>query len=223
MSICVRFRVWKFRWSVSLNCTFNDNGRILIFIAHSHCQTGLRIFWISFWLPGTNSALIEKSSLIPGESDHDGIPVIVVNSKPKVIKQKPRKVYSYHKADVSSIKSDLNTSVPILPPRIIQFALLMTCTLNLKIQSKTSLMPMYQLAWSVRRTWPLVSTKVLSGAVEGNRGHTIVGGEDQPKTPLKIFKLIVKKLTEKPRNHTGSKRSWESIIFFNVKYSQFMV
>ena len=55
-----------------------------------------------------NSTLIEKSSLIPGLSDHDGIPVIHVNSKPKIIKQKPRKVYSYHKADVSSIKSDLD-------------------------------------------------------------------------------------------------------------------
>ncbi|XP_072043012.1 uncharacterized protein [Amphiura filiformis] len=55
----------------------------------------------------TNSSLVESSTVIPGISDHDGIPLIVVNSKPITVKPKPRKVYSYHKADVSAIKSDL--------------------------------------------------------------------------------------------------------------------
>ncbi|XP_072028441.1 uncharacterized protein [Amphiura filiformis] len=54
-----------------------------------------------------NPTLVERFSLIPGLSDHDGIPMIIVSSKPKVIKTKPRKVFLYQKADVSAIRNDL--------------------------------------------------------------------------------------------------------------------
>ena len=55
-----------------------------------------------------NSTLIEKSNVIPGMSDHDGIPVIVMNTRAKVNKSKPRKVYLYNKADWDNIKKDLS-------------------------------------------------------------------------------------------------------------------
>ena len=55
-----------------------------------------------------NSTLIEKSNVIPGISDHDGIPVIVMNTRAKVNKSKPRKVYLYNKANWDNIKKDLS-------------------------------------------------------------------------------------------------------------------
>ena len=51
--------------------------------------------------------LVEKSSMLPGLSDHDGIPVILVNTSPKVVKQKPHKVYLYKKANLPALKADL--------------------------------------------------------------------------------------------------------------------
>lgn len=55
----------------------------------------------------SNSTLVERSALIPGIADHDGIPMISINTRPKAIKQKPRKVYSFHKGDVNAIKDEL--------------------------------------------------------------------------------------------------------------------
>ncbi len=55
----------------------------------------------------SNPTLIERSWVVPGISDHDGIPVIVVSTKPRFIKHKPRKVYQFHKADTSALKSHL--------------------------------------------------------------------------------------------------------------------
>jgi hypothetical protein len=54
-----------------------------------------------------NSSLVEKSSVIPGISDHDGIPMITINVKPKIMKPKPRKVFIWAKADTEAIKNDL--------------------------------------------------------------------------------------------------------------------
>lgn len=48
-----------------------------------------------------------KSNVIPGVSDHDGIPLILLNTKPATAKQNPRKVFMYHKADVPSLKADM--------------------------------------------------------------------------------------------------------------------
>jgi hypothetical protein len=55
----------------------------------------------------TNSTLIEKSTVVPGISDHDGIPVVIINCKPKTIKQKPHKIFLYQKADLQAVKVDL--------------------------------------------------------------------------------------------------------------------
>ena len=54
-----------------------------------------------------NSTLVEKSIVMPGISDHDGIPLVSINLKPKVCKQKPRKIYLYHKGDMDGLKSEL--------------------------------------------------------------------------------------------------------------------
>ena len=53
-----------------------------------------------------NPTLVERSSLLPGLSDHDGIPLIIISSKPKIIKTKPRKVFLYSKADTKRIKEE---------------------------------------------------------------------------------------------------------------------
>ena len=45
--------------------------------------------------------------MLPGLSDQDGIPVILVNTSPKVVKQKPHKVYLYRKANLPALKADL--------------------------------------------------------------------------------------------------------------------
>ena len=45
--------------------------------------------------------------MTPGLSDHDGVPLIIISAKPRVIKQRPRKVYLYHKADTNALLSDL--------------------------------------------------------------------------------------------------------------------
>ena len=55
----------------------------------------------------TNPTLVERSTVTPGLSDHDGVPLIIISAKPRVIKQRPRKVYLYHKADTNALLSDL--------------------------------------------------------------------------------------------------------------------
>ncbi|XP_072023124.1 uncharacterized protein [Amphiura filiformis] len=55
----------------------------------------------------TNPTLVEKSIVVPGISDHDSIPLIIVNCRPKINKQKARKIFLYHKADLQALKSDL--------------------------------------------------------------------------------------------------------------------
>ena len=55
----------------------------------------------------TNPTLVERSTVTPGLSDHDGVPLIIISAKPRVIKQRPRKVYLYHKADTNALLSNL--------------------------------------------------------------------------------------------------------------------
>lgn len=56
-----------------------------------------------------NPDLVERSTVIPGLSDHDGIPMIIVSSKPRLIKTKPRLIYLYDKADMNLIKEDFKS------------------------------------------------------------------------------------------------------------------
>ena len=44
---------------------------------------------------------------MPGISDHDGIPIVIISCKPRIIKQIPRKIYMYHKTDLQALKIDL--------------------------------------------------------------------------------------------------------------------
>ena len=55
-----------------------------------------------------NPTLVEKSTILPGISDHDGIPMLVINTSPKISKSKPRRVYLYAKADKTGMKTELN-------------------------------------------------------------------------------------------------------------------
>lgn len=57
----------------------------------------------------SNPTLVERSWVVPGISDHDGIPVIIVSTKPRYIKQNPRKIYLYQKADIVGLKSHLKS------------------------------------------------------------------------------------------------------------------
>ena len=53
-----------------------------------------------------NPTLVVRSTIIPCVSDHDGIPTALVNTNPAVVKQKPRNVYLYTKADIPQLKSE---------------------------------------------------------------------------------------------------------------------
>ena len=55
----------------------------------------------------THPTLVEKSTVFPGMSDHDGIPFIIINTEPRKIKQQPRKIYLYKKADVTDLKKEI--------------------------------------------------------------------------------------------------------------------
>ena len=55
----------------------------------------------------SNPTLVERSTTIPGISDHDSIPLIIISSKPKIMKKTPHKRYLYNKADMQALKKDL--------------------------------------------------------------------------------------------------------------------
>ena len=50
-----------------------------------------------------NPSLVQKSAVIPGISDLDGIPMIDMLTHPKLIKTKPKKIYRFNKANVVGI------------------------------------------------------------------------------------------------------------------------
>ena len=43
----------------------------------------------------THPSLVEKSVVLPGMSDHDGIPSVVLSTKPRKIKPPPRNIYVF--------------------------------------------------------------------------------------------------------------------------------
>ena len=53
----------------------------------------------------SNPTLVERSSVVPGISDHDGFPIVIICCKPRIIKQIPLKMY--HKADLQALKIDI--------------------------------------------------------------------------------------------------------------------
>ena len=79
----------------------NDYGFEQVVEGPTRGKKTLELFFI------TNPTLVVKSSLLPGISDHDGIPVLLLNSKPSTTKQKPRKVYLYNKADTTELKAEV--------------------------------------------------------------------------------------------------------------------
>ncbi len=55
----------------------------------------------------SNNTLVDQVTVTPGISDHDGIPLIDMSTKPKLNKQKPRKTFLYNKVDKNKLNSDL--------------------------------------------------------------------------------------------------------------------
>ena len=55
----------------------------------------------------SNPSLVENVRVVPGMSDHGGIPVVTINSRPKLNKSKPRKVYQYHKKQIGQPLSQI--------------------------------------------------------------------------------------------------------------------
>ena len=56
----------------------------------------------------SHPGLIDKTSTTTGVSDHDGLEIIL-NTKPKLTKKKPRQIFIYSKADLPAIRQDLQT------------------------------------------------------------------------------------------------------------------
>ena len=64
-----------------------------------------------------NSTLVEKSTVIPGLSDHDGIAMITVCLSPHICHQKPHKVvlYKKKKGDMEGMRKELNDFCETFP------------------------------------------------------------------------------------------------------------
>ncbi|WAQ95309.1 hypothetical protein MAR_027999 [Mya arenaria] len=57
----------------------------------------------------TNLTFVDKVNIIPGISDHD-ITSTIVNARPNILKQKPRIVPRYRKANWDDFKQFMNTT-----------------------------------------------------------------------------------------------------------------
>ena len=96
----------------------------------------------------SNPTLVERSYVVPGISDHDGIPIVIISCKPRIIKQIPRKIYMYHKTDVQALKIDLmkwsdefklrDTSVNTVNEMFQEFQTVLESAMNSHIPTKPS-------------------------------------------------------------------------------------
>ena len=94
----------------------------------------------------SNTTLVERSSVVPGIGDHDGIPIVITSCKPRIIKQIPRKIYMYHKADLQALKIDLlkwsdefklrNTSMSTVNEMFPEFQTVLESAMNCHIPTK---------------------------------------------------------------------------------------
>ena len=83
---------------------------------------------------------------MPGISDHDGIPIVITSCKHRIIKQIPRKIYLYNKADLQALKIDLikwsdefklrNTSGNTVNEMFQEFQTLLQSAINCNIPTK---------------------------------------------------------------------------------------
>ena len=80
----------------------NDFGMEQVVLEPTRGKNTLDLFFT------TNPTLVEKVTMTPGMSDHDSIPLVIINCKPKFIKQKPRRIFLYHKANLQALKNELN-------------------------------------------------------------------------------------------------------------------
>ena len=83
---------------------------------------------------------------MPGISDHGGIPIVITSCKLRIIKQIPRTIYLYHKADLHALKIDLikwsdefklrNTSVSTVSEMCQEFQTVLVSAMNCHIPTK---------------------------------------------------------------------------------------
>jgi hypothetical protein len=84
----------------------------------------------------THPTLVNQSIVTPGISDHDGIPLIDMATKPKKEYQKKRKMYQYKKADMKGLTQELNN----LSNKIISQASNNTTSEQLWVSFKTGIL-----------------------------------------------------------------------------------
>ena len=116
----------------------------------------------------SNPTLVERSSVVPGISDHDGIPIVIISCKPRIIKQMPRKIYMYHKADLQALKIDImkwsdefklrDTSVNTVNEMFQEFQTVLESAMNSHIPTKIISMR-NQTPWISRRIKRLYKRK----------------------------------------------------------------
>ena len=90
-----------------------------------------------------NSTLVESSSVFSGISDHDGIPFISINVKPKLAKFIPRKVFMWNIADINAIKRSLKNSVMHFLPGTLYRVRWKVCMMTLLTKLHLSLTVMF--------------------------------------------------------------------------------
>ena len=83
---------------------------------------------------------------MPGISYHDGIPIVIISCKARIIKHIPRKIYMYHKADLQALKTDLikwsdefklrDTSVRTVNEMFQEFLNVLESAMNSRIPTK---------------------------------------------------------------------------------------
>ena len=94
----------------------------------------------------SNPTLFERSSFVPGINYHDGIPMVIISCKPRIIKQISRNIYMYHKANLQALKIDLikwsdeyklrNTSVSTVNDMFQEFQTVLESAMNCHIPTK---------------------------------------------------------------------------------------
>ena len=55
----------------------------------------------------SNPSLVDGVRVVPGMSDHGGIPLVTIDARPRLNGSKPRRVFLYHGAGWSAIRGDL--------------------------------------------------------------------------------------------------------------------
>ena len=81
----------------------NDYGLEQVVDAPTRKDSILDLFFTN------NNTLVDKVVVLPGMSDHDGIPLVTISTRPKINKSNPRKVFLYHRANYTKLREDMSS------------------------------------------------------------------------------------------------------------------